>query len=747
MNKKIISMALAICMVFGSAAALPHSDFVSTPGITASADNPVSGNYQYSVLSDGTVKITWYTSKAAVKSVTIPSTIAGRKVTAIGEQAFYEKHIGTITVPEGVKTIENSAFIGCTATTINIPSTVTTIAGSAFLKCESLKNINVSASNKTYASVDGALLNKAKTEFLICPAGKTTYTVPSGVTNVKEYSFWSCNKLKSVTFAASVKTIANKAIYYCGELLTINLGSGVTSDINWIADECPKLKNINVHKNNKVYSSVDGAVYNKNKTTLVKVPVNKDKLSIPSTVTEIGESAASHNTALTSLYIPNNVKKIGKYAFCYCPALKSVIFTNGLTEIGPEAFRECTSLTSVSIPKGLTTIDTEEFFTCRALSSANIPNTVENIYGLAFKYTNVNDIYIPASVKNIASGSEITETGSGFTVYGQKNTEAQKYAKRIGAAFKEISQPLTRFAGAGRFDTAKTISAEGGQKYSKTVVLAYGLNYADALAGVPLAASLNAPILLTNKDTLPEETLGEIKRLGANEVIVLGGEGAISNNVVKTLTDNKLTVKRYAGTSRFGTATKIASKLGSEPKEIFFVYGLNYADALSVSTVAAVKNAPIIYLKTNGELDKETADYLKSVKGKVKNAYVIGGAGVISDDMMKKAGSALGLTFNKTITRVAGKNRYATCVAVNNKFKGVLSGKALCIAKGLDFPDALAGGVFAAANKAPLFLADNKLTDEQTKYLKAKKASQLYVFGGTGAVPNSLVQSISAASK
>ena len=479
MNKKIISTVLAVCMVFGSAAALPHSDFVSTSGITASADNPVSGNYQYSVLSDGTVKITWYTSKAAVKSVTIPSTIAGRKVTAIGEQAFYEKHIGTITVPEGVKTIENSAFIGCTATTINIPSTVTTIAGSAFLKCESLKNINVSASNKTYASVDGALLNKAKTEFLICPAGKTTYTVPSGVTNVKEYSFWSCNKLKSVTFAASVKTIANKAIYYCGELLTINLGSGVTSDINWIADECPKLKNINVHKNNKVYSSVDGAVYNKNKTTLVKVPVNNDKLSIPSTVTEI------------------------------------------------------------------------------------------------------------------------------------------------------------------------------------------------------------------------------------------------------------------------------ASKLGSEPKEIFFVYGLNYADALSVSTVAAVKNAPIIYLKTNGELDKDTAAYLASLKKKgcVKNAYVIGGAGVISDDMMKKAGNALGLVFNKTITRVAGANRYATCVAVNNKFSDVLSGKSICIAKGLDFPDALAGGVFAAANKAPLFLADNKLTDEQTKYLKAKKASKLYVFGGTGAVPNSRVQSISASSK
>ncbi len=739
-------MALAISMVFGSAAALPQNDFVTTSGITASAEELVSGNYKYSILSDGTVKIGWYTGKKAIKSLTIPSTIAGRKVTVIGNGAFYEKQIGTITVPEGVRTIEESAFVGCTAQTVNIPSTVVKIADSAFIRCENLKNINVSASNKTYASVDGALLNKAKTEFLLCPGGKASYTVPKGVTKVKKYSFWSCAKLKTVTLAATVKTVENKAFYYCGELLTINLGSGVSSDIKWIVNECPKLKNINVHKNNKVYASVDGVVYNKKKTTLVKVPVSKDTLNIPSTVTEIGESAASRNTALTSLYIPNSVKKIGKFAFSYCSALSSVIFTNGITSVSSEAFHECTSLTSVSVPKGVTTINDEAFFTCRNLSSVNIPNTVENIYGLAFKYTKINDIYIPASVKNIASGMEITATGSSFTVYGQKNTAAQSYAKRIGATFKEISQPLTRFAGAGRFDTAKVISAEGIDSKSKTVVLAYGLNYADALAGVGYAAALDAPILLTGKDSLPQETLGEIKRLGATNVKILGGTGAISKNVEITLQKQGLETERIAGQTRFETATKIAAKLNKKPTEVFLVYGMNYADALSVSTVAAIKKAPIIYLTKDGELDKDTAAYLKSIKGSVKNAYVIGGKGVISDAMMKKAGDTLGLKMNNTIIRIPGSDRYATCVAVNNKFKSVLTGNAICIAKGLDFPDALAGGVFAAKNKAPLFLADNDLSKEQSKYLKTKKASQLYVFGGANAVPNSLVQKISAAS-
>ncbi len=69
----------------------------------------------------------------------------------------------------------------------------------------------------------------------------------------------------------------------------------------------------------------------------------------------------------------------------------------------------------------------------------------------------------------------------------------------------------------------------------------------------------------------------------------------------------------------------------------------------------------------------------------------------------------------------------------------------MCVAKGLNFPDALAGGVFAAKNKAPLLLADNSLTTVQVRYIKQKKATKLYIFGAAGAVPNSLVKSISNA--
>ena len=114
---------------------------------------------------------------------------------------------------------------------------------------------------------------------------------------------------------------------------------------------------------------------------------------------------------------------------------------------------------------------------------------------------------------------------------------------------------------------------------------------------------------------------------------------------------------------------------------------------------------------------------------------------------MKKAGDALGVK----ATRVFGANRFETCVAVNEKFAGVLDGDSICVATGMDFPDALAGGVFAALNKSPLFLVNGKLktltlSDSQKSYLKIKAPQKIYTFGGVGAVPDTHVQTVATAS-
>ena len=327
---------------------------------------------------------------------------------------------------------------------------------------------------------------------------------------------------------------------------------------------------------------------------------------------------------------------------------------------------------------------------------------------------------------------------------GKYQFEMPKNNVKVTAVFEKKQSSIVRVSGDNRFATAAAISKKTFTK-ADTVVLTYGYNYADALAGVPLASKLNAPILLSNTDSVPSETLAEIKRLGAKKVIILGGTNAISEKAEKQLKAKKLTTQRIVGDTRFSTAVEIAKKINTKPTEVFLVYGYNYADALSVSTVAAIKGAPIVYLPKDGELDADTAAYLKSIKGSVKKAYVIGGKSIISDSVKNKASNALGL---KSVQRIAGDDRYLTCLKVNETFKDLFTGSIVCAATGTNFPDALAGGVYAAKNKAPLLLVNTAVDDlskEQLSWLKAKDAKQVTVFGGTNSVSDKHAEKIAKA--
>ena len=92
---------------------------------------------------------------------------------------------------------------------------------------------------------------------------------------------------------------------------------------------------------------------------------------------------------------------------------------------------------------------------------------------------------------------------------------------------------------------------------------------------------------------------------------------------------------------------------------------------------------------------------------------------------------------------MSGSDRYATCIAVNEQFDSELTGKSICIATGLTFPDALAGGVFAAMQKSPLMLADNNLSQAQTAFLAKRRSSTVYALGGQGAVSDAVIRRVS----
>ena len=128
----------------------------------------------------------------------------------------------------------------------------------------------------------------------------------------------------------------------------------------------------------------------------------------------------------------------------------------------------------------------------------------------------------------------------------------------------------------------------------------------------------------------------------------------------------------------------------------------------------------------SGTLDGATKYYLEQKKDSIKNVYIIGGTGVIG------AEAETTLAPYGTVKRIAGANRYDTCLEVNKFFAGTLTGKSVCATTGQNFPDALAGGVLAAKNKSPIVIADMVLSANQKAYLSGKGFTQLYTFGGAG---------------
>ncbi len=673
-------------------------------------------------------------------------------------RVYYGKRCtGSVVIPDGVTAISMNSFSWCDGIEkVTIPNGVTSIDPASFQGCQSLSEVNIPA------SVDAV----GDYAFSDC-RNLTDLTIDEGVEAIYGYAFSECDSLKSITIPKSVKYIGEYAFGY-------DTYADYTTNDPYTPKRIDGVK-IFCYKNSA------GEKYAKdNDFDYILLDVEHVKAK-KATCTEDGtieywiyggkfysDAAATKEIAKESIFVKATGHQFGEWKQTKAPSC---------TKKG-EQIRECKAcdLTETKIVDALghDYIDTVVAPTCTQRGYTNhkcsrcndeYQDNVTEVIAHTFSEWSVTK-KPTCTEKGIESRKcekcNETETRNidalghtwsdwkttAFDVAKGTSTQTRTCSVCNKTETKTTKNAIQRLAGSGRYETAVEISKAGFPDGSDTVVLAYGLNYADALAGVSLAKAKNAPILLTNLKTLPAETLAEIKRLKAKNVIILGGTGAVGAEVEKTLKNNNLDVERIAGATRFETATKIAQKMqvlndNKAPEEIFFVYAFNSADALSVSAVAAVKGAPVIYLKTTGDLDDATAAYLKSIKGSVKNAYVIGGEGVISKDMMKKTRNALGVT----PVRVFGANRFETCVAVNNRFADVLDGDMLCVATGMDFPDALAGGVYAALNKAPLFLINGKaktpqLSDEQKAYLKTKAADKITAFGGVGVVPDNHIADI-----
>ena len=287
-----------------------------------------------------------------------------------------------------------------------------------------------------------------------------------------------------------------------------------------------------------------------------------------------------------------------------------------------------------------------------------------------------------------------------------------------------------RLSGNNRFSTAAAISQEGWDS-TEVVILARGDDYADALAGVPLAHAHNAPVLLTAPDRLPQETRDELVRLGAEKVVILGGTGAISQGVEDILVrELALEVERISGLNRYATAAEIARRLQTMTgaDQAIIAVGNNFPDALTAAPQAASHGLPIL-LTQRDSLPGDTAAVLNELG--ISKTLIIGGTGAVGETVAELLPQP---------QRLEGINRYFTAVAVAEHFQPPSS--RLYLATGRDFADAICGAALAARDNAALLLVGDTVPRPVSQYILAKGTDQIVLLGGKAAVPESIMDAI-----
>lgn len=376
----------------------------------------------------GVTSIAWglFDGCKNLKSVTIPDS-----VTIIEDSAFLNcESLASVVIPEGVTTIEEAAFSGCRGlVSVSIPKTVTSIGPEAFRWCESLKSVVIPEGVTTIEDYT-----------FYCCESLTSVSIPSSVRSIGHEAFCVCTSLASVTIPDSVTYIGARCFALCDSLTSVVIPDSVTYIGGMAFYACSNLASITVDADNANYSSSNGVLFNKDKSTLICYPSGKKDAtySIPNSVVNISDVAFYWNFYLTSVSIPAGVASIGESAFGACLSLTSITvdgknsnyasvdgilfnkdkttlvrypagkpgaeyaIPKGVTQIESYAFDYCRNLEKVVIPSGVTSIETEVFFSCLNLKEVNIPYGVTSIGDCAFAdCRNLPSIIIPSSVRSI----------------------------------------------------------------------------------------------------------------------------------------------------------------------------------------------------------------------------------------------------------------------------------------------------------------------------------------------------------
>lgn len=328
-------------------------------------------------------------------------------VTFGGDLYVNGKLLTKLVVPEGVEIIGNNAFASCRSLkSVTLPKGVKRIERGAFAACDKLKSINF----------------------------------PNTLEYIDDCAFSGCESLTKAIIPDSVKEMGDEVFDNCGSLTEVRLPDGLTKIDARMFCYCDKLKNVNIPDGVTLVG--DDAFRNCKSLTAI---------NLPKSVEIIGENAFNDCNKVESLSIPSGVTKIGEYAFCDCRKLTKITVPKGITKLEPYVFYGCEKIKKVTIPRNVKIIGEFAFSWCEKLNAVKLCDTLEIIDNCAFdNCEKLKKITVPASVKYIGFNAlgylYNSEYGEEypleyFSIYGEKGSAAETYAKKNSIPFNKKPNP------------------------------------------------------------------------------------------------------------------------------------------------------------------------------------------------------------------------------------------------------------------------------------------------------------------
>lgn len=302
-------------------------------------------------------------------------------------------------------------------------------------------------------------------------------------------------------------------------------------------------------------------------------------------------------------------------------------------------------------------------------------------------------------------------------------------------AHAETRYNVSRLYGVDRYKTSVNISNNFSNGKIQNVIIASGKDFPDALTGSILSKKYTAPILLLN-NTVNESTdsinyiINHMDKSGT--IYILGGSGSISEDFVKYMKNlGYSNIIRLGGINRAETNKVIVQSIDIEKKTpIVITNGYDgFADALSISSIAAAKGYPI-FITEKKALPNEIKNTISNIEP--SEVYIVGGTGVVGAEVVRELKNLVPNLDDSKIIRVAGNDRYETSLNIAKYFK--LNTDTAIIANGTNFPDALSGTALAAKLNAPIILTDGQDIENQKSFINTQNYSNIVLLGGLGSI-------------